>query len=209
VLALVVLVTVLWTSPLSAQIWEAGLPGDDIGSVAVTGGVVAPSTNFSDDGSHFESGGIFGLALTYWPFEHFGLRTHVMRGKTQGNHGDMAATCPPAPCSPIGFQEPVVWHYSLEAALRRPMGGSGGTAWFPFVSVGATGKSYRWSIERPWVGYTGGGWTAAGGVELRMAATGPFGFIAEARTFQTRFQALGKNQTHSDFAFTAGLTLSR
>ncbi|MQA89480.1 MAG: outer membrane beta-barrel protein [Gemmatimonas sp.] len=198
---------ILAVQPLSGQLWEAGLPGDDIGSLAVNFGVLSPTTEFPDDGSSFDQGTGFGMALTYWPSDHFGLRTHVMRGETPGNHGNLAP-CPPTPCSAVGYQEPVVWHYSAEAAVRRPMGGAG-FAWFPYASAGVTGKSYRWSIDRPRVGYTGGGWTAAGGIEARTGATGPLGFMAEVRTYQTRFQTLGKNQGQSDFALTAGVTLSR
>jgi len=199
---------VLVAQPVSGQIlWEAGQPGDDIGSVAVMFGVLAPSTSFSDDGSSFEQGTALGLALNYWPFERLGLRTHVLRAKTPGDHGDLAP-CPPTPCSAIGYQEPVVWDYALEAAVRLPMGG-GGLNWFPYLSAGVAGKSYRWSVDVPRVGYTGGGFTAAGGVEVRTASMGPFGFIAEARTYQTKFQTLGKNERQSDFALTAGITLSR
>ena len=197
----------LMAQPLSAQLWEAGLPGEDVGSLAVNFGVVSPATEFPDDGSSFEQGSAFGAALTYWPFDHVGLRAHVLRGKTPGDHGDLSP-CPPAPCSSVGYENPVVWFYALEAAVRRPMGDDG-FAWFPYASTGVTGKSYRWEIDRPRVGYTDIGWTAAGGIEVRTSATGPFGFVAEVRTYQTQFNTLGKSENQSDLAFTAGVTLSR
>jgi hypothetical protein len=198
---------ILAAQPLSAQLWQAGLPGDDVGSLALNLGVLSPATEFADDGSSFDQGTAFGVGFTYWPFDHVGLRTHVLRGETPGNHGNLSP-CPPNPCSAVGHQQPVVWHYALEGAVRLPMGGAG-LAWFPFASAGVTGKSYRWSIDRPRVGYTAPGWTAAGGIEVRTRATGPFGLLAEVRTYQTSFETLGKSEGHSDFAFTAGVTLNR
>jgi hypothetical protein len=207
-LSLAVAAGLLAAQPLSAQLgWEAGMPGNDIGSVSLNAGVLSPTTEFTGDRSSFDQGTALGASLTYWPARHLGLRTHVLRGRTPGNHGDLAP-CPPTPCSAIGYQQPIVWHYALEAGVRRPMGGAG-LAWFPFASAGVTGKSYRWSVDVPRVGYTAPGWTAAGGIEVRSRATGPLGFIAEARTYRTRFQTLGKSQDHSDFAFTAGMTLNR
>jgi hypothetical protein len=196
----------LAVQPLSAQLWEAGLPGDDIGSVALIVGVVSPTTEFADDGSSFTQGTAFGAAITYWPFDHMGVRGHVLRGKTPGDHGNLA--CNPTPCSAVGYEEPVVWLYAAEAAFRRPMGGTG-FAWFPYVSAGVVGKSYRWQYDRPKVGYTDIGWTAGGGIEVRTDATGPFGFVVEVRTYSTQFNTLGKSENQSDLAFTAGVTLSR
>jgi len=197
------------SQPLPAQVlWEPGPPGDDFGSVVVYGGNLSPATTFSDDGSSFEDGVAFGVSLSYWPLAHVGVRTHVLRAKTAGNHGDLAP-CPPTPCSAIGWQEPVVWLYGIEAMVRRPMGGPQ-LAWFPYLGAGVVGKSYRWSVYPPRVGDSAGGWTVAGGIEVRPSATGPLGLLVEVRNYQTDFRFFDKRaQSHSDFAFTAGMSVNR
>jgi len=200
------------TSELEAQLWEAARPGEDRASLAVQGGLLQPNTTY-DDGSSFDAGVGVGLTTSYWVFRNVGLRSSLFRSRTEGRAGEEF--------SPVGLQNPTVWLYNLELALRLPVAGDrlGG---FPYLAAGYGGKTYRWDPSWPeQIGFTSGAWTAAGGIELRSIGGSPFGLIGEVRNYwygYSGFQyqwgsGIGRHindpQDSSDLMFTAGVTISR
>ena len=191
------------TSNLSAQLWEAGAPGDDVASVALSVGMVSPRTTLPD-GSSFENGIALGLAGTWWGHRYFGLRAAVLRSETNGVHG--------AELSGVGFQDPTIWLVDADVLLRLPFDG-GRFTWFPYVAAGVGLKSYRWTITNTRRGDTSLGdviWAA--GLEFRPGGNGWYGLKLEAKNHnsQYEFQEFIKNaQDMNDLVFTAAITLNR
>ena len=142
-----------------------------------------------------------GASVVYWPLSFMGLKTHVSRGKMEGQQGEGV------PFSPNGAQQPTVWLYGLEAVFRLPMG-SESFGWFPYVSGGLAGKTYRWSIDRPYVSTSRAGFSVAGGVELRPGGFAPLGLILEGRMLQHPYDFLGLDEDYRDLVVTAGVTLT-
>jgi hypothetical protein len=189
-----------------AQLWTTGQPGDDVGSIAVLFGQLSPNSTFSEDGSGFESGTVIGASGTGWLFRRLGVRAHFLRGETEGNHGNTNCEVAP-PCAAVSYQKPTVWAYGLEGVARLPMGSESFT-WFPYISVGGAGKSYRWSFGQV-EGNTSWGMTAAAGIELRPGATSGLGLVAEFRNYRTPFDYFGVDEAQNDYVFSAGLSINR
>ncbi|MQA92651.1 MAG: outer membrane beta-barrel protein [Gemmatimonas sp.] len=195
---------------LEGQLWQAGAPGEDLGSIRLHLGVLQPLTDYSD-GSSLETGPSFGLGATLWPLRHFGLMADVMRSKNNAAVG--------SDFSALDGQDPTVWLYSLRAAIRYPIL-QGNLGLSPYIAGGPTAKSYRWELYTPQQGglfgrpYGGGrdtsfGWNVGGGVEVRLGPSGNFGFIADVRSIRSEFDWFGLRTDQSDLLFTGGITLHR
>src|SRR5690606_3043893 len=133
-----------------------------------------PSTTY-DDGSTFASGIGSGIAATVWPHRYVGVRSVVIRSRTEGEQGDQF--------SPLQFQNPVVWLYDVELALRYPFVGAIGLS--PYVSGGFGGKTFRWNPSWPeQTSLTVKALTGAAGLELRPSGgRSALGMIAEVRGY--------------------------
>jgi len=212
--AVAVALCLLGTAPLKAQLWEAGLPGEDLGSISLLGGLLQPNTTY-DDGSTFESGMGFGASVAVWPWRHVGVRATLLRGRTEGKEGEVF--------SPLRFQNPTIWLYNLDLALRYPLMTESSLALAPYIAAGVGGKTFRWDPSWPeQIGFTSRTLTAAGGIEVRPTGGGrALGLIAEVRGYRygyTGFQYqwgdgigrhIGDPQDSTDLLFTLGLTLNR
>lgn len=194
-------------SELAAQ-WDAGLPGDDVASLTLHLGAVAPTTTFPDGGSYGTGigGGISGI---YWFHDWVGLRGSFLLGKTPGQ---------PSPTSDFekqaGNENPTVWYYSGDFLIRYPhLSSAGSFAWFPYVGIGMGGKQYRW--ENQWTGfYRDYTYTTnyALGVDLRPADSPWYGFALEARLFRSTYKwhtFLWDEPQMNDYVITAGFKLNR
>ena len=161
---------------LSAQLWEAGLAGEELGSVALHFGAFVPRTTLPDGGS-WETGTAVGASLGLWAHPNLGFRMQVIRTYTEGVQpgGDLYS----AAAENAGR----VWTYSGEVALRYPI--MDGRA-APFISGGPAGKSYRWKYGM-YKGGTAFAWTAAGGLDFRPTASGTLGLVVEARYYRSNY----------------------
>lgn len=194
-----------WTgSELAAQPWYAGLPGDDVGSLAIQVGAVSPTTELPDGGG-FQTGIAAGVTGTFWPFRHLGFRGSLLTGKTNGDRG-------PNNNSKAGLENPTLLLYNAEIAFRYPVVG-GSLAWFPFVAAGGGGKTYYWS-ERL-TGFPRDftyAWTFAAGLEFRRTSSPWYGFVLEVKNFNSKYKWHGwhfDEPIMRDMIFTAGITLNR
>lgn len=163
-MALVALTLLLGASRANAQLWQAGPPGDDLGSLALLVGSVVPQSDLPD-GASFASGTALGASATWWPFRHVGFRGNFVRTETEGREGDEFSS--------VAFESPIVLLYSADVALRLPLELSR-LALVPYIAAGYGGKSYRWSLNRVSAGGGGNtsfGWTLAGGTELRLLSS--------------------------------------
>lgn len=207
-----VLILLLYpTSEASAQFWQAGRLGDDIGSLGIIAGVVSPTTTLPDGSSH-DAGTAIGATGTVWPLDYLGARASVVYGKTAGVHGERF--------SAAAAHDPKVFLYSAELAIRYPFAGER-FSWFPYLSGGPGAKSYRWAIDRPRVGDTSFAWSIGGGVDVRPTRSGSVGIQVDVRNYQSRYQwhglgyraAVPDDQAWgpilNDVVITAGLTLNR
>ena len=190
-------------SGLTGQLWEAGEPGEDVFSFALTSGVLSPRKSLPNGGS-FESGVAFGLAATVWAHRYLGFRVAVVRSETNGADGGAFTV--------ESVMDPDVYLYDVGAVLRLPMT-AGNTTWFPYASAGVGGKTYRWAIQQ-----TGGGGTSiaignvalGGGLEVRPA--GWFGLQAEVRYHRSKYEFHEFEflpQDMADLVFKVGVTLNR
>jgi hypothetical protein len=193
-------------SELAAQ-WEAGLPGQDVASVTLHLGAVAPTTTFPQGDSYGTGigGGISGI---YWFHNRVGIRGSFLLGKTPGQ---------PSPTydhdKQAGLENPTVWYYGGEFLLRHPMEAGERFAWFPYIAAGAGGKQYRW--EQTWTGfnrdYT---YTTnfAAGIDIRPTDSPWYGFALEARMFNSKYKwhtYYFDQPTQRDLIITAGFKLNR
>jgi opacity protein-like surface antigen len=203
VTALVVFVLVGLVSEAPAQ-QRSGLPGHDVGSVALHIGAVTPMRDLPD-GTSFDSGIAGGLAATAWAFPNFGVRGTVMFGQGGGTPG-------PGSTSRAGLEEPTLALYSLDLLARYPMV-SGQFAWFPYLGGGIGGKQYLWSEQFTGVEWDlAFAWTTSGGVEVRPAASPRLGFVLDVSRFSSKYIWHGffwEEPKLSDLRVTAGITLNR
>lgn len=182
----------LSASPVSGQLWDAGVPGEDLGSLALLFGSVAPQSSLPD-GASFASGIAIGGSASWWPFRYVGFRGHVVRAKTDGQEGHEFSS--------VAFEEPVVWLYSADVAVRYPLVGQR-IALAPYIAAGYGGKSYEWSLNRLSAGSHGNttfGWTLAGGAEIRPGSSGWYGLrleIANQRSEFRFFEYAGPHPQH-------------
>jgi hypothetical protein len=199
----------VWLHPdLEAQ---ARGPEAAFTSLGLHAGAVAPQTTLPDGSSH-SSGAVFGAVGSVWPLDFVGVRVSVAYGKTEGVEGEVF--------SAAAAHDPRVWLYSAEVALRYPFA-SNRIVWFPYLSAGPGGKSYRWAIERPRIGDSALAWSYGGGIDIRPAATGRVGIVLDLRNYRSRYMwhGLGVRATVpeykaygpmlNDVLFTAGITFNR
>lgn len=195
----------------SAQLWQVGRLGEDFASLSVHGGVVAPTTTLPDGSSH-ANGAAVGVSGRLWPTRYLGVGARFVHGETEGVEGERF--------SAAAAHDPTVWIYSAEIALRYPFVGNR-ISWFPYVSAGPGGKSYRWAIDRPRIGDSAFAWSAGGGIDLRPTNSGRFGFAVDVRNHRSRYMwhGLGYRATVPDYVaygpmlndvvVTAGITINR
>ncbi len=188
---------------LAAQPWYAGLPGDDVASLALQVGMRGKTT-LPDDASFGTSVGA-GIAATFWPTTHLGFRGTFLGTKMQGDEGPNGAKA--------GREDATLMMYNLELMLRRPMGGTGSFAYAPYVGVGAGGKTYQWT---EWL--TGHeydftySWGFSAGVELRPTSSPWYGFQLEVKRYSSHYKWHGfhiEQPVVSDMLFTAGISIHR
>lgn len=187
---------------LTAQPWQAGLPGNDIASLALQLGALSPASTLPDGGG-FNGGFAGGITGTYWASSLVGLRGNFLQSSTSGNR---------AAGSRAGLEDPSVRFFGGDLALRYPMSASS-MAWFPFVALGGGAKVYDWSIDS--TGFDTDltfAWNAGGGIEVRPASTPWIGLVAEARRYTSKYKwhahHLEEPQVN-DMFFTVGVSLNR
>ena len=193
-------------SELAAQ-WEAGLPGQDVASLTLHLGAVAPTSSLPDGGS-FGTGIGGGISGTYWFHSRLGVRGSFLLGKTPGQPSP-TVTAERQP----GNENPTVWYYGAEVLLRHPMEAGESFAWFPYVAAGLGGKQYRW--EQLWTGFERDYTLAtnfAAGIDVRPTDSPWYGFSLEARMYNSvykwhSFHLDEPNQR--DIVVSAGLKLNR
>lgn len=208
-----ILVTLLTGTPLRAQFWQAGVPGEDVGSISLYGGLLQPNTTY-EDGSTFESGISGGVSVSYWPYRYFGMKALVIRSRTEGREGQEF--------SPLRFQNPTVWLYNLDLAVRYPIVGSS-LALVPYLAGGVGGKTFRWDPSWPeQIGMSAPTKSAAAGFEIRPTGRNrTLGIVVEARGYNYGYTGfnyqwgegigrhIGDPQESTDLLFSVGLTFSR
>ena len=187
---------------LSAQPWQAGLPGDDLLSIGIRLGALSPTTTLPD-GSKF-SGGLGGaISATYWPFDHVGARATYELGKTEGNHLQLA---------PASLENPTVSFFGGEVDLRLPMRASS-IAWFPYVGVGAGGKMYDWSEDSTGIDRDlTFAWNLTGGLDIRPVSAPWVGVVLEAKRYSSKYKwhsNFWDEPNVNDLFFSVGVTLNR
>jgi hypothetical protein len=174
--AIALAVSVLPAAGLSAQqLWDAGLPGEDVGFVALHFGGILPNTTLPD-GASWENGGALGVSVNLWVNRYLGFRFAGLTAVTEGVHGDEY--------SAAAANADRVYLYNAEVALRYPIMGD---RIAPFLSGGVGGKSYRWNFGL-YNGGTSPTMTVAGGVDIRPEAFGVFGLLLEARYYRSDYQ---------------------
>jgi opacity protein-like surface antigen len=187
---------------LSAQPWDAGLPGDDVFSLGLRLGAVSPSTTLPD-GSKF-SGGIGGaLSATFWANQYAGLRANYEFGKTEGNDLELA---------PASHENPTVSFFGGELDLRYPVL-TESLSLFPYVGAGAGGKMYDWSEDSTGIDRDlTFAWNLTGGVEVRPLSSPWIGVALEAKRYSSSYKWHASQwdpPTFSDLYFSLGVTLNR
>lgn len=194
-------------------LWGAEVQGQQapLASFGVQAGAIAPQTTLPDGSSH-ASGAAVGASGMVWPLRYLGARLSVAYGKTAGVHGEEF--------SAAAAHDPKVWLYSAEVAVRYPFEG-GGVVWFPYLSAGPGGKSYRWAIDRPRIGDSALALTYGGGVDIRPRGLRGVGVVVDVRNYRSRYMwhGLGVRATVPDYEahgpmlndllVTAGITISR
>ena len=192
-------------SGLTGQLWEAGEPGEDVFSFALTSGVLSPRKSLPNGGS-FESSVAFGLAATVWAHRYLGFRLGVVRAETNGADGGAFTV--------ESVMDPDVYLYDVGAVLRLPMT-AGNTTWFPYASAGVGGKTYRWALQNNGAAGTSiaiGNVALAGGLEVRPTQAGWFGLQAEVKYMRSNYEFHEFEflpQDMADLWFTVGVTLNR
>jgi hypothetical protein len=181
--ALGLVLAIGFPSAASGQLPGGPRFGEEMASVNLKLGLLAPQTTFTDPSfgeSSFSNGFAAGIGLGVWPIldHRIGLRANLIRGRTDGENST-------SEFAPIAMNDPTVYLYTLEAAARLPMGSGS-----PYVSVGYGGKLYSWKVT-PHRLDRFGTWTAATGYEARPASLGPFGITAELRGYRGSFRAFG------------------
>jgi hypothetical protein len=190
-------------SELAAQPWSAGLPGDDVASLAVQLGIRTQVT-LPDDASFGSSAGA-GIAATFWPRTHVGFRGSFLATKISGDEGPNGAKA--------GREDATLMMYGLELMLRRSVGASGRYAYSPYLGLGGGGKTYQWT---EWL--TGHqydftySWGFSAGVEIRPTASPWYGLQLEMKRHSSQYKWHGfhiEEPVISDMFFTAGISIHR
>jgi hypothetical protein len=167
----------------SAQLPAGPRAGEELGSVAVRLGLLAPQTKFQDDSfgeSSFDNGMALGVSVATWPIlgNRIGLRGSMIRSQTDGRNST-------SEFAPIAVNDPNVYLYTGEIAVRQPMANG-----YPYVAVGYGGKHYTWKVSSHKVSRFAT-WTAATGSDLRPASLGMLGVNVELRGYRSNFRAFG------------------
>lgn len=187
---------------LAAQPWEAGLPGDDVVSLALRLGGVSPSTTLTDN-AEFGGGLAGGASFTYWATRNLGIRLNYELAKTEGNRIET---------STASQEDPTVSFYGGEVNLRFPLGTGGSVVLSPYAGGGAGIKQYDWSLDSTGIDRDlVFAWNMTGGVELRPASSPWVGLVLEAKRYSSKYKwhAMAWNQpSFNDILFTAGISLN-
>jgi hypothetical protein len=166
---------------------QAAAPGHDIASVGLKLGLLSPRTTFDDASfgeSSFSEGLAYGVAVNTWPMlgRRVGIRGQLVRSETAGENST-------SDFAPIAINDPTVYLYTLELAVRQPVE-LGSLTGVPYLAAGYGGKQYTWAVSQHKTSRFGA-WTAAGGLELRPTALGAFGVSTELRAYGSEFRAFG------------------
>lgn len=197
----------------AAQFFDGPPAGQEIASIHLKTGLLAPMTTFQDEDfgeTSYANGLAFGAGVSVWPaFDRkLGVKVNLIRSKTDG----VADT----EWAPIVVNSPTVWIFSTEAAFRLPMGNG-----YPYISAGYGLKQYTW-VTATYQGDRDGALTGSVGYELRPAALGGLGINLELRGYRTEYRAFGVNDgtweddvmggkvggvSNLDLLFTTGISL--
>lgn len=186
---------------LAAQPWEAGLPGDDVVSLALRLGAVAPTTTLTDD-TKFSGGLAGGASFTYWATRNLGVRLNFELAKTEGNNIETAAA---------SQEDPTVSFFGGELNLRYPLG-SGSLVLSPYAGGGAGMKQYDWSLDSTGVDRDlVFAWNLTGGLEIRPVSSPWIGAVFEAKRYSSKYQwhaMYWDPPVTNDLLFSAGISLN-
>lgn len=186
----------------SAQPWSAGLAGQDVASLAIHFGGLAPRTTLPD-GAAFSGGPGAGISGTYWPSRYLGFRGNGFVASTSGNRADRTKA---------GQEDPTIHLFGGETLLRYPMN-SGGLSWFPYIGLGGGAKNYDWSEDLTgWDSDLVFAWNAVGGLDIRRTTSPWYGMLVEVRRYSSKYKWHGHTLTEpvvNDLFLTIGLTLNR
>ena len=186
---------------LAAQPWEAGLPGDDVVSLALRVGAISPTTTLTD-GTKFGGGIAGGASFTYWPTTHLGLRLNYELAKTEGNKLDEAAA---------SQEDPTVSFFGSEINLRYPVE-TGSLVLSPYGGGGIGAKMYDWSLDSTGIDSDlVFAWNMTGGLDIRPVQSPWIGVVLEAKRHSSKYKwhSMFWNQPNfSDLLFTVGVSLN-
>jgi hypothetical protein len=181
-LTLAILSSALLRAPVGAQV----LPGNDVGSVGVQVGLLAPQTKYTDASfgqSWFESGFAVSATATVWPTRgNWGFRAQLTRSRTDGTNASF-------PLAPIAVNDPTQFLLTGEFAIRRPVD-FGSLVGVPYLSAGVGAKQYNWAVsvhqeDRSFL------WTVGLGTEVRHGLLGPFALTLDGRAYFSKFKSFG------------------
>jgi hypothetical protein len=193
---------------LAAQPWEAGLPGEDVVSLALKLGAVSPMTTL-EDGTEFSGGLAGGASFTYWAIPNMGVRLNFQRGKTEGNAASRAEQG--LPTAAASQENPTVTFAGAELNFRYPVG-AGSMVISPYAGGGAGGKEYHWSeaitgVERDLVFV----WNLTGGLDIRPVSAPWLGVVLEAQRFTSKYKwhaMFWDEPKFNDMVYTVGISLN-
>ena len=186
---------------LAAQPWQAGLPGDDVVSLALRLGAVSPTTTLTD-GTEFSGGLAGGASFTYWATPNLGLRLNYELGNTTGNK---------LPAVAASQEDPTVSFFGGEVNLRYPVG-SGSLFFSPYAGGGAGMKQYDWSLDSTGIDRDiVFAWNLTGGLDIRPVSSPWIGVVLEAKRYSSKYQwhaMYWDPPVTSDLLFSVGLSLN-
>jgi opacity protein-like surface antigen len=186
---------------LAAQPWDAGLPGDDVVSLALRLGAVSPTTTLTDN-TKFSGGLAGGVAFTYWATRNLGLRLNYELAKTEGND---------LPTAAASQEDPTVSFFGGELNLRYPVG-TGSLVLSPYAGGGAGMKQYDWSLDSTGIDRDlVFAWNLTGGLDIRPVSSPWVGVVLEAKRYSSKYQwhAMSWDKAgFNDLLFSVGLTLN-
>jgi opacity protein-like surface antigen len=186
---------------LAAQPWDAGLPGDDVVSLALRLGGVSPTTTLPDN-AKFSGGIAGGASFTYWATRNLGIRLNYELAKTEGN--DITT-------STASQEDPTVSFYGGEVNLRYPAR-TGSLVLSPYAGGGAGVKQYDWSLDSTGIDRDlVFAWNLTGGLDVRSVGTPWAGLVLEAKRYSSKYKwhAMFWDQpAFNDIVFTVGITLN-
>jgi len=168
----------------SAQLFNGPRAGEEMATLHLKGGLIAPISTFDDADmgeTSYASGPVYGASLTAWPAldRKLGVMVNILRGHTDGVSDYEWA--------PIVVNSPTIWLITTELAGRLPVGPGA-----PYVSLGAGMKQYTW-VTASFQADRDFALTGSLGYDHRLPALGGLGFHTELRGYHTEYRAFGVN----------------